>query len=50
MCEFMGVMPMCTTKVTAEIFAPATDQSIESGLSGSIFARTRKMVNYACGE
>eukprot|EP00932_Pfiesteria_piscicida_P007319 SRR837773.17364.p1 GENE.SRR837773.17364~~SRR837773.17364.p1 ORF type:complete len:149 (-),score=25.08 SRR837773.17364:22-468(-) len=27
---------------------PATDQSIERGLSMSISVRTRKMVNYAC--
>ena len=29
-------------------FAPATGLSIERGLSTIIFARTRKMVNYAC--
>ena len=40
--------PACTMKVTAGIFAPATDQSIERGLSMSISVRTRKMVNYAC--
>ena len=40
--------PACEMKVTAGIFAPATDQSIERGLSMSISVRTRKMVNYAC--
>ena len=40
--------PACAMKVTAGIRAPATDQSIESGLSASIPVRTRKMVNYAC--
>ena len=40
--------PACAMKVTAGIFAPATDQSIERGLSMSISVRTRKMVNYAC--
>ena len=38
----------CAMKVTAGILAPATDQSIERGLSMSISVRTRKMVNYAC--
>ena len=38
---------VCTMKVTAGIFAPATAQSIERGLSMSISVRTRKMVNYA---
>ena len=37
-------------KVTAGMFAPATDRSIERGLSMSISVRTRKMVNYACAE
>ena len=41
------VKPACKMKVTAGIFAPATDQSIERGLSMSISVRTRKMVNYA---
>ena len=41
------VKPACAMKVTAGIFAPATDQSIERGLSMSIPVRTRKMVNYA---
>ena len=41
------VKPACAMKVTAGIFAPATDQSIERGLSMSISVRTRKMVNYA---
>ena len=40
--------PACAMKVTAGILAPATDQSIERGLSMSISVRTRKMVNYAC--
>ena len=39
--------PACAMKVTAGILAPATDQSIERGLSMSISVRTRKMVNYA---
>ena len=43
-----AVKPACAMKVTAGIFAPATDQSIERGLSMSISVRTRKMVNYAC--
>ena len=42
------VKPACAMKVTAGIFAPATDQSIKRGLSMSISVRTRKMVNYAC--
>jgi hypothetical protein len=42
------VKPACEMKVTAGILAPATDQSIERGLSMSISVRTRKMVNYAC--
>ena len=41
------VKPACAMKVTAGIFAPATDQSIVRGLSMSISVRTRKMVNYA---
>ena len=40
--------PASAMKVTAGIFAPATDQSIERGLSMSTSVRTRKMVNYAC--
>jgi hypothetical protein len=48
MCKFSGVKPGCEMKVTAGISAPATDQSIERGLSMSISVRTRKMVNYAC--
>jgi hypothetical protein len=48
MCKFTGGKPACEMKVTAGIFAPATDQSIERGLSMSISVRTRKMVNYAC--
>jgi hypothetical protein len=40
--------PAYTIKVTAGMFAPATDQSIVKGLSMSIYVRTRKMVNYAC--
>jgi hypothetical protein len=48
MCEFTGGKPACEMKVTAGILAPATDQSIERGLSMSISVRTRKMVNYAC--
>ena len=42
------VKPVGAMKVTAGIFAPATDRSIERGLSMSISVRTRKMVNYAC--
>ena len=44
------IKPFCATKVTAGMFAPATDQSIERGLSMSTSVRTRKMVNYACAE
>ena len=47
MCEFAGVKPDRAMKVSAGINAPATDQSIERGLSMSISVRTRKMVNYA---
>jgi hypothetical protein len=47
MCMRMGFTPVCATKVTAGISAPATDQLIEKGLSISICVRTRKMVNYA---
>ena len=47
MCEFTGGKPACEMKVIAGILAPATDQSIERGLSMSISVRTRKMVNYA---
>ena len=39
--------PACALKVIVGILAPATDQSIERGLSMSISVRTRKMVNYA---
>ena len=39
--------PAGVMKVTAGIFAPATDQPIERGLSMSTSVRTRKMVNYA---
>ena len=47
-CASMWVVkPCCAMKVTAGIFAPATDQSIKRGLSMSISVRTRKMVNYA---
>ena len=42
MCEFTGGKPACEMKVTAGILAPATDQSIERGLSMSISVRTRK--------
>ena len=48
MCEFTGVKPAYVMKVTAGNLSPATDQSIERGLSMSISVRTRKMVNYAC--
>ena len=41
------VKPVGVMKVTAGIFAPATDQSILRGLSMSTSVRTRKMVNYA---
>lgn len=39
--------PACAMKVTAGMIAPATDLSIERGLSMSMSVRTRKMVNYA---
>ena len=43
-----GVVKLAgTTKVTAEIFAPAPDWSIERSLSMSTSLRTRKMVNDA---
>ena len=42
------VKPTCEVKVTAGIFVPATDQSIERGLTMSASVRTRRMVNYAC--
>ena len=41
------VKPASAMKVIAGIIAPATDQSIERGLSVSVSVRTRKMVNYA---
>ena len=39
--------PICTVKVLAGKFAPATDHSILRSLSMSMPVRTRKMVNYA---
>ena len=42
------VKPICTVKVLAGKFAPATDHSILRSLSMSMPVRTRKMVNYAC--
>ena len=42
-----AVKPACAMKVTAGIFAPATDQSIERGLSMDISVKTRTWVNYA---
>ena len=49
MCASAWVLkPSCLMKVTAGTLAPATDQSLEKGLSMSINVRTRKMVNYAC--
>ena len=39
--------PAGVMKVTAGIFASATDQPIERGLGMSTSVRTRKMVNYA---
>ena len=48
MCASSWVVKLVSAmKVTAGMFAPATDQSIERGLSMSIPVRTRKMVNYA---
>ena len=47
MCKFLGVKLVSAMKVNAWICAPATDRDIESGLSKSISARTRKVVNYA---
>ena len=41
------VKPICTVKVLAGKFAPATDHSILRSLSMSMPVRTRKMVNYA---
>ena len=42
------VKPICTVKVLAGKFAPATDHSILRSLNMSMPVRTRKMVNYAC--
>ena len=39
--------PICTVKVLAGKFAPATDHSTLSSLSMNMPVRTRKMVNYA---
>ena len=39
--------PICTVKILAGKFAPATDHSIMRSLSVNIHVRTRKMVNYA---
>ena len=39
--------PVCTVKVLAGKFAPATDHSTLRSLSMSMPVRTRKMVNYA---
>ena len=44
--SFGVVKPACEVKVTAGIFVPAADQSIERGLTMSASVRTRKMVNY----
>ena len=41
------VKPVCTVKVLAGKFAPATDHSILRSLNMSMPVRTRKMVNYA---
>ena len=38
---------MCTMKILAGKFAPATDHSILRSLNMSMPVRTRKMVNYA---
>ena len=46
-CKFTSVKPTSAMKVNAWICAPATDRDLESGLSKSANARTRKMVNYA---
>ena len=40
--------PVCTMKVLAGNFAPATDHSIVRSLNMNMLVRTRKMVNYAC--
>ena len=42
MCKFTSVKLACAIKVTAEMFASATDQSIERSLSMSACVRTRK--------
>ena len=39
--------PMCTMKILAGKFAPATDHSILRSLNMNMPVRTRKMVNYA---
>ena len=40
--------PICTMKMLAGNFAPATDHSIVRSLNMNMLVRTRKMVNYAC--
>ena len=39
--------PICTVKMLAGNFAPATDHSIVRSLNMNMLVRTRKMVNYA---
>ena len=41
------VEPVCTMKILAGTFAPATDHSILRSLNMNTPVRTRKMVNYA---
>ena len=48
MCELTECTSDNEVKVTAGMFAPATDLSPGRDLSVSISVRTRKMVNYAC--
>ena len=47
MCKHAGEIPYSSMKVDAVMIAPATDWSLERGLSMSTSVRTRKMVNYA---
>ena len=48
--SFWAVKLCCVLKEIVGMFAPATNQAIVWGLSGSMCVRTRKMVNYAWGK
>ena len=50
-CVSFWVVKLCgVLKEIVGMFAPATNQAIVWGLSGSMCVRTRKMVNYAWGK